>query len=116
MVSEVLVAPVRYCSQYRSRRRSAPVQFGCVFDRLDDLHVASAAADVAAERGGDFASLGDGFAAQEAGRRHDEPLRAVAALRTELVMKAALDRGEAPIRGKRLHRIDPGALDACRPA
>jgi hypothetical protein len=29
----------------------ARVQFGGVFDRLDDLHVTGAAADIAAERG-----------------------------------------------------------------
>src|SRR3954453_11464699 len=76
-----------------SRRCSLRAQVGRVLHRLDDLHVAGTPTDVAAKR---FADLGFARArvrAQQARRRHDEARRAIAALRPELLMKAALHGG-----------------------
>src|SRR5262245_21088775 len=55
-------------------------QRGGMLHGLDDLHVACAAADVAAKRLADFPLAGPRIAPQQSGRRGDETGRAVAAL------------------------------------
>src|SRR4249919_741413 len=62
------------------------------FHRLDDFHVTGAAADIAAERVQDFRIGRIRVFPQQPGRGHDEAWRAIAALRAELFMEAALDR------------------------
>src|SRR5262245_15084238 len=94
----------------RSRRNSLRVQRGGVLDRLDDLHVAGAAADVAAERFADVRLGGMWIAPQQTGRRHDEAWRAIAALRAELLVEAALHRGQAAVAGERFDCINAAAL------
>src|SRR5512145_2573772 len=79
--------------------------------RLDDLHVAGAAADVAPQGPADFVLRRARVAAEQAGRGHDEAGRAVAALGAELLVKAALDRGERAARSERLDGIDALAGD-----
>src|SRR5262249_61405880 len=64
----------------RSRRYSARVELGGVFHRLDDFHVAGAAADVAAERCADVVLARMRIAPQQPRRRHDESPRAGAPL------------------------------------
>src|SRR5262245_27278857 len=58
---------------------------------LDDFHVAGAPADIAAERGTDFFGARAWIATQEARTGHDKTRCAVAALRAELLVKAALN-------------------------
>src|SRR5207244_930872 len=98
----------------RSRRNSLRVELGRVLHRLDDLHVAGAAADVAAERLADFVLARAGIAAQQPGRRHDEAGRAIAALRAELLVEPALDCGEPPVPAEPFDGFDAPAGDACR--
>src|SRR5512134_320199 len=96
-----------YCAGSRKHRRNAASPYCAlqaswahcltrvqqrrrVLNGLDDLHVAGAAADVAAER---LANLGlgrPGVSAQEPRGGHDEAGRAVAALGAELLVEAAL--------------------------
>src|SRR6516225_3830275 len=82
--------------------------------RLDDFHVTRAAANVAAERLAYFSLARIGISPQESGRRHDVAGRAIAALRTELLMKAALHGRQMAILGERLDGIDAAAFDAHR--
>ena len=70
---------------------------GGEFHRLDDFHVAGAAADIAAERGEDFFLARVGILPQQSGRGHDEAGRAIAALRAELFVEAALHRRQLPV-------------------
>src|SRR4029079_9891775 len=63
-----------------SRRCSGGVKLGRIGHRLDDFHIAGAAADVAAECFADFVFARTRVAPQQTGRRHDESRRAVAAL------------------------------------
>src|SRR5262245_41233834 len=75
-------------------RLVARQQVGGELHRLDDLHIAGAAADVAAERLADLRFGRARVAAQEAGRSHDEARRTVAALGAQLLVEAALDGRE----------------------
>ena len=59
-------------------------------------------------------SLGCGIAAQQAGRCHDEPRRAIAALGAKLLVEAALHRRKAPILSERFHRVDALTIHAGR--
>ncbi len=89
-------------------------QAGGMLHRLDDLHVAGAAADVAAERRPDLVLARARIAAQEAGGRHDEARRAVAALgaRASRGSRAARPRARRP--AQRLDGVDALAGDCCR--
>ncbi len=90
------------------------VERGGVFHRLDDFHVAGAAADVAAERLQDFVVARVGIFPQQPGRGHDEARRAVAALRAELLVEAALHRRQLPVAPERLDGVDALARDRRR--
>ena len=85
---------------------------GRVSHRLDDLHVAGAAADVGAERLADVVIARMRIAAQQADRRHDESRRAIAALRAELFVEAALHCGKPSVVAERFHGVDAPARDA----
>src|SRR5262249_11159290 len=90
----------------RSRRNSGGVELGGVFHRLDDFDVASAAADVAAQRCADVVLAWMRIAAQQARRRHDESGRAIAALGTELFVEPALHRRKPAVLAERFDGID----------
>ena len=60
------------------------------------------------------ASLGLRILPQQAGRRHDEARRAVAALRAELLVEAALHGGKLPVVPERLDGVDAPALHGRR--
>ena len=85
-----------------------------VFHRLDDFHVAGATADIAAERFQDFRFARVGIFSQQAGRGHDEAGRAIAALRAEFLVEAALHGGELPVVPERLDGVDALAGDGRR--
>src|SRR4051812_15868537 len=88
------------------------VKVGGVSHRLDNLHIAGAAANVAAERGADIGFTRTRIAAQESRRRHDEARRAIAALRAELFMEPSLHGRKPPILAERFDGIDARARDA----
>src|SRR4029077_13968337 len=83
------------------------------FHRLDDFHVTGAAADITAERLQAFCIGRIRVFPQRPGRGHNEAWRAIAALRAELFMEAALDRRELPVRAKRFNGVDTFALNGC---
>src|SRR5215831_5814421 len=93
-------------ARLRSRRNSAGVELGGVFHRLDDFHVAGAAADVAAECRANVILARMRIAAQQPRRRHDESGRAVAALGAELFMEPALHRRKAAVLAERFDGVD----------
>src|SRR6185436_13785841 len=80
------VRSARWCgwASPRSWRDPGRVELGGILHRLDDLHIAGAAADVAAERFHDLVVARMRIGAQQPGGRHDEARGAVAALRPEL--------------------------------
>src|SRR6476619_8352937 len=86
--------PYWAAARSRSRRHPGGVELGSVLHRLDDFDVASAAADVAAQRQPDVVLAGARVAAQQAGRCHDEAGRAVAALGAELFVTPASHCGK----------------------
>src|SRR5574338_877174 len=80
--------------------------------RLDDLHVAGAAAEVAAQRRADLGLARRRVAAQERFGAHDQPRRAESALRAEPLVEGALQPAHPAPFGQRLDRLDAVALDA----
>jgi hypothetical protein len=91
---------------------SCGVQIGRIFHRFDDFHIAGAAADIAAQSFADFIVGRAGITSQQSRRRHDESRRAITALRTKLLVKAALHRREPAAAHERFDRIDAPAVDA----
>ena len=77
-----------------SRRQALRRKAGRKPNRFDDFYIAGAAADVAAERRADVIIARRRIVPQQTDRRHDKPGRAVAALRSELFVKAALHGGK----------------------
>src|SRR5262249_27759431 len=104
----------RYCAPPRlhSRRHSTRVELGSVFHRLDDFHVAGAAANVAAERRADVVLARMRIAPQQASRRHDESRRAVAALRAELLVEPTLHRRKTAVLPERFDCVDALTIHA----
>src|SRR5262245_42201280 len=88
-------------------------QSGGVLYRLDDLHIAGAAADVAAQRLADFPFSRMGVATQQPGGSHNEARCAIPALGAELLMEATLHGGEGAALAERLDGIDPLARNRC---
>src|SRR5688572_23078009 len=72
-----------------------------VSHRFDDLHIASAAADVGAECLANVVITRPWIPPQQSNRRHDEAGRAVAALRSELFVEPALHRRKPSVVAKR---------------
>src|SRR5215467_14558494 len=65
---------------------------GCLRHRVEDVRVAGAAAQVAAQALGNFVARRLGVLREQVNRRHDHPWRAVAALQAMAVPEALLDR------------------------
>src|SRR4029078_10858655 len=81
-----------------------------VLDRLHDVHVARAAAEVAADPRPDLLLVGLRVLLQEPGRLHDHPRRAEAALEAVLVPERLLEGVERGAVGHALDRLDLGAV------
>src|SRR5262249_9761086 len=81
------------------------MEFGRVLHGFDDFDIAGATANVAAESRADFVFARVWVASQQSGRGHDEPGRAIPALRAELLMKATLHRGKAAVLAERFNRV-----------
>src|SRR5215472_1554783 len=101
-------------ARLRSRRNSAGVELGGVFHRLDDFHIAGAAADVAAECRADVVLARMRIAPQQARRRHDESRCAIAALGAELLVEPALHRRKPTVLAERFDRVDALTVHAGR--
>src|SRR6185312_746809 len=99
-------AQASVCSSVCSWRHALLAERHSEFHCLDDLHVAGAAADIAAERLQDLLIARIGVSPQQSGRGHDESRRAVAALRAELLMEAAGNGGDNPCRAARFDGPD----------
>ena len=87
--------PARSRRLPRTRRARAPRRAagaGGVLDRLDDVVIARAAAEVAREPLADLALGRVGVALEQVGRGHDHARRAVAALQAVLRVEALLER------------------------
>src|SRR6185437_13349292 len=80
-------------------------------DRRDDLHVAGAAAVVAAERVLDLVRPDEPLALDQRMRREDEAGGAEPALRGVVILKGLLNRREALGLAEALDRGDLGAVD-----
>src|SRR5271167_2710359 len=89
-----------------SRRHSRGAKFRRMLNRFDDFDVAGTAANVAAERVPDLILVRTGIAPQQAGGRHDEARRAIAALGAEFFVEAALHGGQAAVGAERLDGVD----------
>ncbi len=83
-------------------------------DRVDDVLVAGAAADVALERVADLVLARARILGEQAHRREHHPARAVAALKRVMRVEALLQRMERAVLGQPLDRRDlvPVRLDA----
>src|SRR5262245_41065309 len=79
-------------------------------DGLADVHVARAAAEVAADPLADLRLVGVGVLLQEPGRLHDHARRAEAALEAVLVPEGLLERMERGAVGHALDRLHLGAV------
>ena len=79
-------------------------------DRLDDVHVARAAADVPLQRDADLLLGRAGSALEECGRAHQHPGRAVAALEGVVLVEGLLERRQVAVAGEALDRRDLRAL------
>ena len=79
-------------------------------DRLDDVPVAGAAADVALERLPDLVLGRARVLAQQRGRAHQHPGRAVAALERVVLAERLLERRQLVVRGEALDRLDARAV------
>src|SRR5258708_16397751 len=91
---------LRYGAAHGLRRR---------LHRLDDVHVARAAAQVAFQASADLVLGWVWILLQEIRRGHDEAGRAVPALEAVLVPESLLQRVQLPVLG---HALDCGALPA----
>src|ERR1051326_5910733 len=74
-------------------------RLGCRLDRLEDVHVAGAAAEVALQALADLVLGRVRVLLQQVGRRHDEAGRAVPALQAVLIPEGLLDRVELTVFG-----------------
>src|SRR5438105_7384981 len=79
-------------------------------DRLEDVPVARAAADVALDRAGDLVVGGARVLPQERGRAHQHPGRAVAALERVVVGEGLLELRQLVLFGQALDGLDRGAV------
>ena len=78
--------------------------------RLDDVVVAGAAAQVALQADAHLGLGGVGLLGEQAGRRHDHPRRAVAALQPVVLHERLLHRVQLAVGGEALDREDVGAV------
>src|SRR5512132_2314050 len=82
----------------------------CGLDRLDDVPVAGAAADVALERPRDLLVRRGRALSQQRGRAHQHPGRAVAALQRVMVAEGLLEPVQLLLLGESLDGLDRGAV------
>src|SRR5262245_46383692 len=92
------------------RRGHCPQLAGRLLDRLHDVHVAGAAAEVAADPVADLLLRRVRVLAEQPGRLHDHPGGAEAALEAVLVPESLLERMERGPVGHPLDRPDLGAV------
>src|SRR4029077_5381688 len=81
-------------------------------DRLDDLHVPGAAAEIAAERLADILLARPRTPAQQRLGGPDHPGGAEAALGTELLVEGALQRAQLPVGRLAFYGLDRAAFAA----
>src|SRR3954451_20728905 len=81
-----------------------------VLDRLDDVLVAGAAAEVALDAAPDLLLARRGIVLEEIDASHDHARRAEAALEPVLLPEAALDRVQLAILRQPLDRLEVGAI------
>src|SRR6476646_1517873 len=79
---------------------------GGLLDRLDDVHVASATTEIAADALPDLGFVGVGVLAEQPSRLHDHPRRAEAALKAVLIPERLLERVERRLAGHPLDRLE----------
>ena len=91
-------------------RQVAVLHVARQFDGVENLLVAGAAADVAAEPFLDLFAVGKGVDAQRRGRRHHHAGNAVAALAGAGLVEGLLQHAQFAGLGQRLDSVDPGAL------
>src|SRR5262245_3092140 len=95
-----------------TRARSSVVSgiSGRPFDRLDDVHIARAATDVALDRLANFRLARARVGIEEVLRGHQHPGRAVAALEGVRVAECLLERVELSVLREPFDRVDRGAV------
>src|SRR3974377_413694 len=76
----------------------SPRPGGRILDRLDDVHVPGAAAEIAGDRVADLRLRRIRRASEDRDARQHHPRRAVAALQTVLLPETLLNRVELPFR------------------
>ena len=103
-----LVACLQARGARTDRHRRPPAR---LLRRLDDLHVAGAAAKVARQRVADRLASGTRLAREKLGERDDEPRRAEAALDGARVDQGALHHREIVVAGEAFDRRDRPLAD-----
>ena len=94
----------------RGRRQSAVLHVARQFDRVENLLIAGAAADIAAEPLLDLLAVGKRIGAQRRGRRHHHAGDAIAALAGAGLVEGLLQHAQFAGRGQRFDRLDRRAL------
>ena len=94
----------------RGGRQAAVLHIARQFNRIENLLVSGAAADIAAESLLDFFPIGEGIGAQRRGRRHHHSRDAIAALAGAGLVEGLLQHTQLAGLGQRLDAIDGGAL------
>ena len=92
--------------RHQRHRRFAAHQLDRTLDRIDDVLIAGAAADIVVEPRPDRVPVGIGVLAQQLGHQHQHPRRAVTALQPVLLPEAALQRAQIIHAAKRLDGLD----------
>src|SRR6188508_1956444 len=83
---------------------------GGLLDRLDDVHVARATTEVAADALADLRFVRVGVLGEEPGRLHDHPRRAEAALQAVLIPERLLERMKGRLAGHPLDGLELTAI------
>ena len=114
VISSLPLSRPRPIAERLGRLRRAPTRprqlAGRLLDRLDDVHVAGAAAEVAADPLPDLLLVRVRVLVEQPGRLHDHARRAEAALEAVLVPERLLERVERRAVGHALDRLDLGAV------
>src|SRR4029078_20650 len=87
---------------------------GGLLDRLDDVHVAGAATEVAADALPDLGFVGLRVLAEQPCRLHDHPRRAEAALQAVLIPERLLERVERRLAGHPLDGLELATIRLAR--
>ena len=100
----------RFVLGERARRSAAVIDVAGQFDRVENLLVAGAAADVAAEALLDLLAVRERIGAQRGGGGHDHAGDAVAALAGARLVERLLQHGQLARFAQAFHGLDRGAL------